>query len=439
MQRGNFFTGNNEETFDKPFGSEDCLYLNLWVPSERHHNKRPVLVFFHGGSGISGAASHPLYDGARLARESGAVVITANYRLGVFGSLQSPALHSNNAAENSGSFYLLDMIRVLDWTRENCPAFNCDGNNITLSGQSAGAVAVLALLRSPLAKGKFSRAISFSGIPLSASMEAATKRTHKLLAELMLNDETATSDRGAERELSSINNTTLRDYLYRKSALELLQASGTGLSPLAVADGTVLMALDNADEPSTESVSNVPLMIGKTRNEMTTLIPIKGIGRSAVLAWPLFNGEPRDDTINEQLGWFSAIKRNIRVSIGECYVARKFRQYVRQYSKKLPAVYVYNFEWENYPDPWRADLGSFHGLDMPFFFGNFINDESIYMRFAWTADNEVEREAIHNSMIKSIRSFIHSGNPNNAVGDQEKWLPWDEREYTKIWGGSISE
>ena len=118
MQRGNFFASDDERTFDLPYGDEDCLFLNVWAPVA--DGERPLLIFFHGGSGIAGDSAHPLYDGTRLARALDAVVITANYRLGVWGSLQSPALETGDAAEDSGSFFLLDMVRVLDWARANC-------------------------------------------------------------------------------------------------------------------------------------------------------------------------------------------------------------------------------------------------------------------------------------------------------------------------------
>lgn len=432
-QIGNLYASDDPDTFDKPYGTEDCLFLNLWAP-EPAESLRPVLIFFHGGSGIFGDSTHPLYDGTRLAKDTGAVVITANYRLGVFGGLQSPALKTGDPAEDSGSFFLLDMIRVLDWTRQNCAAFGCDPDNITISGQSAGAVAVLALLRSPLAKGKFQRALSFSGLPFSASAAAAQKRTTTLLSQLLINDGSASSQDQATTAASGKTDEQLREYLYGKSAEDLLAASGTGLSPAYVDDGTVLMKLDDPEKPTaTEVVSMVPLMIGNVRNEMSTLTPIKTIGRSSRKLWPLVDGEPRDETINHQLGWFGGITRDFRVALSNWLIKRMLRKVERAYARELPAVYVYQFDWENYPDPWNSELGAFHALDVPFIFGNFINNRYSYMRFAWTDGNREEREDLHARMAAAVGAFVHLGDPNTAATQNHPWRPWNDSEYTKIW------
>jgi para-nitrobenzyl esterase len=434
MQRGNFFASDDERTFDLPYGDEDCLFLNVWAPVA--DGERPLLIFFHGGSGIAGDSAHPLYDGTRLARALDAVVITANYRLGVWGSLQSPALETGDAAEDSGSFFLLDMVRVLDWARANCPALGCDAGRITISGQSAGAVAVLGLLRSPLAKGKFQQAISFSGLPFSASDETASERTRTLLTGLLSRDGHATDDRSLDAVLAGTSELNLRDYLQGQSAEALLAASGRGLSPAYVADGTVLMALPDAnpDKLAAQVVSKVPLLIGSTRDEMTTLVPIDSKAHSARRLWPLFNGEPRDQTIGEQLGWWGAIKRHVSVGLAGWFINRKLRSTEHDYAEQLPSVHVYRFEWDHFPEPWRSDLGSFHALDIPFIFGNFIDDRAMYMRFAWTAENRTEREALHRRITKRLRAFVHTGDPNDSGDELPQWQPWGRQEPIEVWG-----
>ncbi|WP_414729227.1 carboxylesterase family protein [Zhongshania aliphaticivorans] len=431
-QIGSFYSTDNEASFDKPYGSEDCLYLNVWAPASPKE-LLPVLVFFHGGSGIVGDSAHPLYNGQRLAEEANAVVVTANYRLGVFGSLQSPALHTGDPAEDSGSYFLLDMIRVLDWLSENCLAFGCDSKAITISGQSAGAVSVLALLRSPLAQGKFQGAISFSGLPFSASTETALKRTEKLLSHLASqNLEFAVDGEGVDFFAGNAT-TQMRDYLYQLSTGDLLNASGFGLSPAIVADGTVLASLETPDKPVAKALSRVPLMIGGTKDEMTTLTPIKGFGRSAEKIWPLVNGEPRDKTINQQLGFFSGLVRDVRVGFANLFVKKRLKKYSKQYAKQLPAVYLYQFAWADYPEPWRSEMGAFHGLDIPFIFGNFIDDHKIYMRFAWTEENKKQREALHSEIVQNIYGFLRKTMPGNRDADNYLWAPLNDRENIHIW------
>ena len=147
--------------------SEDCLYLNVWAPVVRRDKPAPVMIFFHGGAFHGGAAEgssmiEPSYDGAKLARR-GVVVVTASYRLGMFGFLAHPQLTAESPHHASGDYALLDNIAALRWVQANIAGFGGDPGNVTALGQSAGSVAVGLLMTSPLAKGLFQRAILHSG------------------------------------------------------------------------------------------------------------------------------------------------------------------------------------------------------------------------------------------------------------------------------------
>ena len=149
--------------------SEDCLYLNVWTPM-RHDKPLPVMIFFpggayHGGSGEGLSMIEPSYDGGKLAAR-GAVVLTANYRLGMFGFLAHPELSAESPHHVSGNYALMDNIAALKWIRANIAKFGGDPNNVTIFGQSAGAFSVGFLMTSPLAKGLFAKAISESGTVL---------------------------------------------------------------------------------------------------------------------------------------------------------------------------------------------------------------------------------------------------------------------------------
>src|SRR5579875_1070163 len=138
--------------------SEDCLYLNVWTSNLHPPIPAPVMVFIPGGAFIAGAGSQPAYDGAELALR-GAVVVTINYRLGVFGFFAHPDLTAASAHQTSGNYGLLDMMAALRWVRQNIAAFGGDPHNITVFGQSAGASCIGYLMVSPLAKGLFDKAI----------------------------------------------------------------------------------------------------------------------------------------------------------------------------------------------------------------------------------------------------------------------------------------
>jgi len=138
--------------------SEDCLYLNIWTSDLHPTDPAPVLVFIHGGAFVAGSGSQPLYDGANLAVR-GAVVVTINYRLGVFGFFAHPDLTAASPHHTSGNYGLLDQLAALRWVRQNISAFGGDAHNVTVFGESAGAASIGYLMVSPLAQGLFDKAI----------------------------------------------------------------------------------------------------------------------------------------------------------------------------------------------------------------------------------------------------------------------------------------
>jgi len=143
--------------------SEDCLYLNVWVPARRSRRQLPVMVWVHGGAFKVGTASQPVYEGASLAR-AGLIVVTLNYRLGKFGFLAHPALTAEDPDGLLGNYGLMDVIAALQWVHTNIKSLGGDPRKVTLAGQSAGGAAVYDLMTSPLAAGLFSQAIIESGV-----------------------------------------------------------------------------------------------------------------------------------------------------------------------------------------------------------------------------------------------------------------------------------
>src|SRR5215813_13404531 len=141
--------------------SEDCLYLNVWTAAKAGE-KRPVMVWIHGGALTRGSGAAHSYDGTALAKK-GVVLVTINYRLGPLGYLAHPELTAESPHRSSGNYGVLDQIAALNWTRKNIAAFGGDPGRVTIFGESAGSWSVNALVASPLAKGLFHRAIGQSG------------------------------------------------------------------------------------------------------------------------------------------------------------------------------------------------------------------------------------------------------------------------------------
>lgn len=153
----------SQEFIAAPPISEDCLTLNIWRPTGANKHL-PVLVFIHGGAFAGGAGNVPIYDGANLAKR-GLVVITINYRVGVFGFLAHPELSAEGSG--SGNYGLLDQVAALRWVKRNARRIGGDPARVTIAGESAGAASVNDLQVMPSAKGLFSRAISFSGASMA--------------------------------------------------------------------------------------------------------------------------------------------------------------------------------------------------------------------------------------------------------------------------------
>ena len=143
--------------------SEDCLYLNVWTAAESAGERRPVMVWIHGGGFQFGTARDPRTDGTLLSKK-GVVVVSLNYRLGVFGFLAHPQLRTDGRL--SGNFGIQDQISALKWIQENIATFGGDPRNVTIFGKSSGSQAVSILMASPLAKGLFHKAIGQSGSSL---------------------------------------------------------------------------------------------------------------------------------------------------------------------------------------------------------------------------------------------------------------------------------
>jgi len=159
--------------------SEDFLFLNVWTPewpAQTLTAKTPVMVWFHGGGNYGGTASSASSDGASLARR-GVVIVTVNYRLTVFGFFAHPELTRESSHHASGNYGLMDQIAALQWVRDNISKFGGDPGNVTIFGQSAGAVDVNVLMTSPLAKGLFHRVIAESGTVTRVPEDSTVRMT----------------------------------------------------------------------------------------------------------------------------------------------------------------------------------------------------------------------------------------------------------------------
>ncbi len=239
-----------------PAVSEDCLYLNIWTPAKKVEEQLPVIVWIYGGGYINGSASMPLYWGDLLARK-GVIVVTIAYRLGPLGFLAHPELTRESPHHSSGNYGLMDQIAALEWIHRNIGAFGGDPKNVTIAGQSSGAISVSILMASPLAKGLFQRAIGESG-GLFEPVQLAPKY---LLAN---------AERDGEKYAVSLGATSLQQ-LRRLPAARLTGNAEGIVHP--VIDPYVLPVLPY--EAFTSGRQNdVPLLIGSNAEEARSLTDV---------------------------------------------------------------------------------------------------------------------------------------------------------------------
>ena len=202
--------------------SEDCLYLNLWTPEWPAKSRAPVMVWIHGGGNFAGASSEPTFDGESLAR-CGVVLVTVNYRLGVFGFFAHTELSRESPHHVSGNYGLLDQILALRWVHDNIARFGGDPGKVTLFGESAGSLDINVLMTSPLSTGLFQRVIGESGpVVAPPPLAEGEKKGENLAAKLNI---TGSPVIGKLRALSSA---------------DLQKATGQGLAFLGATLGVVV-------------------------------------------------------------------------------------------------------------------------------------------------------------------------------------------------------
>ncbi len=441
-------------TLNQAVGSEDCLYLNIWQPSNGEATL-PVIVFVHGGSNVSGFTADPVYDGAALAKAANAVVVTVNYRLGIFGFLDLPQLKgSGDAWTDSGNFALLDIFKALQFVQRNIARFGGDPGQVTLMGQSAGAINVYALMVSSLLADAqprlFHRAVPLSGgLSLPANLPAgsiptlnpapvASAQGQALLASQLIADGLATDAPTAQACLSTWTSAQVADYLRSKSAKELLMTVVTRLAPLGLAgsgpipDGNVLPA-DPIAAIRAGRYLRVPVLAGNTRDEaklfptFLALSPALGgaSGRlvsDAVLFSTQLAYDPDAPPAVAIEHWIPAQYLPVEAPgtgfnaktdlLNQIFFIASRNDILDALRCRQDGVWYYRFDWDEEPAPWNDIYGAAHVFDLPFLFGNF--GPSLFAGIANSAVNRPGRLALSEAMMKSLGAFARTGDPNHT-------------------------
>ncbi len=373
--------------------SEDCLYLNIWAPAAAKGKKRPVMVWIHGGGYYGGTAAQPLYDGAHMARH-GVIVVTLNYRLGVFGFFSHPDLAAEGKVD--GNQGLLDQVAALKWVKRNIAAFGGDPDRVTLFGESAGSESVAILTTSPLARGLFQRAIGESGnmaMPLD-------NREYKGF------DKAAADANGAALG-KALNAPHLADL--RKLDTETLVKQAW--SPGAVVDG-YMVPTDMTAAYKAGQASHVALLVGWNADEGKDLAPeILGTTDFTAAGYPALVAKLLGRTPSQALLDAYPVKSDaearsqlFRLTTDD-WGWRMWQWAALHTASRSGAAYVYEFVHipAEPATPCGYGCGAGHGAEIPYVFDQLAQDPR-----AWSADDRMMAER----MVGYWTNFAKTGNPN---------------------------
>ena len=410
----------SDMVFRSPGISEDCLYLNVWTPAKAATARLPVLLYFYGGGYLAGDASEYRYDGASLARD-GAVVVTANYRLGVFGFLAHPALTRESPHHASGDYGLLDQVAALQWVRRNIAAFGGNPAHITIGGESAGSMSVNALMASPLSRGLIAGAIGESGGLIYPTF------TPVRLPEAEQRGEAFADSVGA-RSLAALR---------ALPADSLLQAAKRVWFPVTV-DGYFLPATPEAIFAAGKQ-AHVPLLVGWNSEESSWRALLRGqepTPQNYAAAVRSLYGEDADSVLH----YFPGQTTEQVMSSGTVLAGTRFTVFSTwkwaelQHRTGERPVYRYFFA---HPRPAPKEPaqnpppeGAVHSAEIEYALGNLATNHV----YEWTPVDD----SISAVMEAYFANFVKRGNPNGAglpawpaayAGDTVQVMVFDTRAH----------
>ncbi|MFJ9179345.1 carboxylesterase/lipase family protein [Streptomyces sp. NPDC102360] len=404
-----------------PGMSEDCLYLNVYTPAHRTNRPLPVMFWIHGGGFSSGSGD--ARDGSLIARTNNVVVVSINYRLGVFGFLDLPGLSKQGA----GNYGLLDQEAALRWTQRNIGAFGGDSNRVTIAGQSAGGHSVCALLASPPARGLFSGAIIQSGGCPSHTVEQAVARGKKYATAAGCSVPTPDPACLRAKPASELQ-ADAKDFI-----------GGVLTGPLPVS-GVPELPVPPLEAARTGRTADVPLLIGHTRDEVRRwALPLAqatkeqyeravriefGDEADAVLAHYPFSAYGDSYTGAYAFGalWDDS---SAFYGLGGC----QYQKLTAQFAKRQPRTYFYEFD-----DPHPPTEGSPAGFDP----GASHGSELSYLLPSSGTSNPLspEQQRLSGEMVRYWGSFVKHGNP--AAPGLAAWPSYRSGKFMSLLPGGES-
>lgn len=393
------FRGGGNASANRPKMSEDCLFLNVWTAAPSPNDRRPVMVWIHPGGYTSGSGSSPAYDGDALARK-GVVLVTINYRLGIFGFFSHPELTKESPHHASGNYAFMDQVAALEWVQRNIAAFGGDPRRVTVFGDSAGSASIANLMGSPRAKGLFQRAVGESGAWMGLSLNPTPT-----LAE---------AEQSGVKVAERLNAKSLADL--RAIPAEELLKGGRGGGP--VIDGWFLPE-DVGAAFAQHKQNDVPLLVGSNKDEGTFFLQPTTAAKFIERTRARF-GDQADAFLKLYPAGSDEEANASQLAAFRDELAFVMRVWARAQNKTgRSKVYLYYFT-HNPPPPVgptaRGSLGTgaTHGAEAHYVFQNLLPPR------AWTdLDHQVS-----NMLSSYWVNFATNGDPNgNGLA---KWPAFDD-------------
>ncbi|GMM92154.1 carboxylesterase/lipase family protein [Qipengyuania sp. MTN3-11] len=372
--------------------SEDCLFLNVWAPEDARD--APVFVWIHGGALVSGSSKFGMYDGARMA-EQGIVFVSVNYRLGPLGYLAHPELSAESADGVSGNYGLLDQIAALRWVENNIAAFGGDPDQVTVAGESAGALSVMYLMTSPAARGLFDRAISQSGYMISSPALDETVHGH-LSAEnqgLWLQEKLGKADLAGLRAMDARQLTDT--------------ALGAGFLTWGTIDGKVIPRQTYESFRRGEQAP-VPLLAGFNSGEIRTLRRLLPPPPDDAAAYRTAIEASYGDLAPRFLALYppTDIDESMLATTRDALYGWTAERMVRDQHALGKDAWLYLYD-HGYPSTDAAGLHAFHAAEIPFVLGN---TDKVTPNWPAIPDTPAERR-FADTLFSYWVSFARGGQP----------------------------
>ncbi len=415
-----FLMWSEEFIIDTSTGySEDCLTLNIYCPSKVTDKNKPVVVYFHGGSFVSGGSSCEIYNGEQLARH-GVIFVTVNFRVGVLGLLASSEISREDPNNISGNYQLLDQIAALRWVKENIEAFGGNPENVTIMGQSSGAGSVCTLSVSPMCKGLFRRVFAMShdtlNMPVSAASDESGNFVNKNIYEPLKECERE-GDKAMGRGLEEMRSMTTDEilklppfYSYCIDGHVLTCTFNEGVRK-GLTDDCEFMVTYTADDPTLFAIMRDLAVKNQTTQEDYEAVMREYFGEHADRAMKLypFNGKPQEFIMNIS-------HERLTASVMMLASLRKGKTWIAQFNHVMPG-----------PD--SQMWGAFHTSDVPYWLDYFSDKRKDLWR--------EEDYSLGAELVVRLAGFAKNGSPN-AEGLIE-WKPSDGSNIYAIESGNIHE